>query len=232
MNTPDRTRAETIARMFGQIAGRYDLLNRVMTLGQDQRWRRHAARVAALRPGDEALDVATGTGDLALTLARQVTPGGQVVGLDFSPPMLAQARTKAERLHLPVTFQPGDALSLPFAAGRFAAVTTAFGLRNMADRDAALREMVRVTRPGGRVVILELTPPAHAWTRWYMNTMLPWLGGLLAGDRAAYTYLPRSAGAFPGPETLAEMLAAAGLAGVTYRTLNFGTVALHWGTRP
>lgn len=227
----DRTRSTSIASMFGEIAGHYDLLNFVMTLGQDQRWRRRAAQVARLRPGDTALDVATGTGDLAFELARHVIPGGRVIGVDFADPMLALARNKAERAHLPVQFQHADALHLPFASGTFAAVTCAFGLRNMADRPAALAEMARVTRPGGRVVILELTPPQAPLTAWYMNTVLPALGQFLAGSRAAYTYLPQSAQTFPSPTQLAATLASAGLRDITYRLFNFGTVALHDGVR-
>lgn len=231
MTQYDRTRSSTIASMFGSIAGRYDLLNFVMTLGQDQRWRRRATQAANLHPGDTALDVATGTGDLALELAGQVNPGGRVIGVDFAAPMLQIARTKGAHSHLPVQFQEADALALPFASDTFNAVTCAFGLRNMADRPAALAEMTRVTRAGGRIVILELTPPRTPLTAWYMSTVLPALGQLLAGSREAYTYLPHSAQSFPGPAELATMMARAGLQDVTFRLFNYGTVALHWGTR-
>lgn len=227
--TPQR---EYIARMFGAIADHYDLMNWVMTLGQDQRWRRDAAEVAGLRPGNLALDVATGTGDLAFELARQVQPGGAVVGVDFAEPMLEIARRKARHRGLPASFEMADALSLPYRDSSFHAVTCGFGLRNMEDRPAALREMARVTRPGGRVVILELTPPRNALARQYMDEVLPRLGHLLARAREAYTYLPQSAHAFPDPETLGRAMQEAGLRSVTYRLLNFGTVALHWGTRP
>ena len=225
-------RREYVARMFGAIADHYDLMNWVMTLGQDQRWRRQAAEVARLAPGNLALDVATGTGDLAFELARCVQPCGAVVGVDFAEPMLAIARRKARHRGLPVSFEAADALALPYRDSSFHVVTCGFGLRNMEDRLAGLREMTRVTRPGGRVVILELTPPRNALARQYMDEVLPRLGQLLARAREAYTYLPESAHAFPNPDTLWRVMQDAGLRSVTYRLLNFGTVALHWATKP
>lgn len=218
--------------MFGAIADRYDLMNRVMTLWQDQRWRRQAVELAGVRAGEHVLDVATGTGDLAFELARDVSPGGSVVGIDFSEPMLEQARRKAKGRALPIAFERGDALDLPYDDGRFAAVTCGFGVRNFSDRGRALGEMVRVVRPGGRVVVLELTPPANAFARRYMDEIVPRLGQVLAGARDAYTYLPESAHAFPDAMTFGRMMQAAGLRGVTYRLLNFGTIALHWGDKP
>lgn len=229
---PTPPAGEYVGRMFGAIADRYDLMNRVMTFGMDQRWRRQAVEVTGLRPGQTALDVATGTGDLAFELARAVGPGGRVVGLDFVPEMITLARKKAGARELDVHFQIGDALSLPFADASFDAVTCGFGLRNFEDRQGGLDEMGRVTRSGGRVVILELTPPQNELARRYMHEVVPRLGQILARAREAYTYLPESAEEFPGPETLGRMLQRAGLRQVTYRLLNFGTVGLHWATKP
>lgn len=227
--TPGR---EYVAQMFGAIADRYDLMNRVMTFWQDQRWRRQTVEVTGVRPGATGLDVATGTGDLAIELARAVAPAGSVIGLDFSAPMLAHARRKAAGSGLPLAFELGEAERLPYEENRFDAVTCGFGLRNFQDRDAALREMIRVLRPGRRVAILELTPPANPLARRYMDDVVPLLGHWLAGAREAYTYLPHSVHDFPEAERLGRMLQAAGARDVTYRLLNFGTIALHWGTKP
>ena len=224
-------RAEYVARMFGSIADRYDLMNFIMTFGQDQRWRRQAAGVADVSAGDFALDAATGTGDLAFELAKRVMPGGHVLGIDFSEPMLDRARQKAASRGLPVSFEVGDILDLPYEDSRFAAVSCGFGLRNVDDRDTALREMVRVVRPSGRVVILELTPPGNELARQYMDEVLPRMGQLIARARDAYTYLPESAKDFPDAATLGRMMQMAGLRQVKYRLLNFGTIALHWGAK-
>jgi demethylmenaquinone methyltransferase/2-methoxy-6-polyprenyl-1,4-benzoquinol methylase len=218
--------------MFSAIADHYDLMNRVMTFGMDARWRKQAAELAQLRPGDAALDVATGTGDLAFELYQDVAPHGRIVGVDFVKPMLEIARRKARIRQLPVEYVLADALDLPFRTDTFGAVTCAFGIRNMDDRPAALREMVRVVKPGGKVVILEMTPPENPLARAYMDQVVPRLGALIASAREAYSYLPASAEAFPPPQEFGRMLQAAGLRGVTYRLLNFGTVALHWGTKP
>jgi len=221
-----------VVRMFDAIAERYDVMNWVMTLGQDQHWRRQAAHAADLSEGDTALDVATGTGDLALELAAQVGRSGHVLGIDIVPAMLEQARRKIAGRILPVSFEPGDAHALNYAGNSFDAVVCGFGLRNMADRQLALAEMARVTRPGKRVVILELTPPSSALARGYMDQVIPRLGQVLAHAREAYAYLPESVQDFPDAPTLGRMMQATGLRGVHYRVLNFGTVALHWGTKP
>jgi demethylmenaquinone methyltransferase / 2-methoxy-6-polyprenyl-1,4-benzoquinol methylase len=217
--------------MFGAIADRYDLMNRVMTFGMDRRWRRLAAEIAGLSPGQSALDVATGTGDLAFELARFVVPGGRVIGVDFTKEMLDHARSKGAERDLPVSFELGNALALPFPEHTFDAATCAFGLRNFDDRLKALQEMARVVTPGGRVVVLELTPPKNELARQYMNEVVPRLGQLLARAREAYTYLPESAQEFPDPDTLGRMMQQAGLRQVSYRLLNFGTIAIHWGTK-
>jgi demethylmenaquinone methyltransferase/2-methoxy-6-polyprenyl-1,4-benzoquinol methylase len=225
------SRSQYVARMFGAIADHYDLMNWIMTVGQDQRWRRQAAEVAALQPGDSALDVATGTGDLAFELAKRVGLQGQVIGIDFAEPMLQLARRKSAQRQLQIIFQYGDALHIPFGDASFDAVTCGFGLRNVDDRLACLREMTRVVRPGRNVVILELTPPRNELARAYMDEVIPRIGQLIARAREAYTYLPASVQEFPDAPTLGRMMQQAGLRNVKYRLLNFGTVALHWGTR-
>jgi demethylmenaquinone methyltransferase/2-methoxy-6-polyprenyl-1,4-benzoquinol methylase len=217
--------------MFDRIARVYDLMNAVMSAGLHVRWRERAADLAALRPGDHALDVATGTGDLALALARRVAPGGEVVGADFSEGMLALARRKSDA----VRWEWADALALPYGDGEFAAATVGFGARNFSDLDRGLREMARVVRPGGRVVVLEITTPARPplstfFSLWF-DRLVPALGRL-AGDPDAYAYLPSSVRRFPGPEALAARLAAAGLVDVRWILTAGGIIALHWGTRP
>jgi demethylmenaquinone methyltransferase/2-methoxy-6-polyprenyl-1,4-benzoquinol methylase len=223
--------------MFGDIAGRYDLMNRVMTVGLDARWRRMAAAEARLAPGDEALDACCGTGDLSFSLT-DACPGCHVTGLDFTPEMLERARTKAaarERRGLPVprAFVAGDLLDLPFDDGRFAAVTVGWGVRNVPDVPRAFREMARVTRPGGRIVCLESTQaPQGLGKRFHdvwLGRVVPVLGRLVTGDPSAYAYLPASVAAFPRAGELAAIMAGAGLTGVRYRRLGFGAVALHVG---
>ncbi|MGI8826831.1 MAG: bifunctional demethylmenaquinone methyltransferase/2-methoxy-6-polyprenyl-1,4-benzoquinol methylase UbiE [Chloroflexota bacterium] len=224
-------RADYVVKMFGAIADHYDLMNRVMTFGQDQRWRRQAAEAAQLHPGDTALDVATGTGDLAFELIKHVQPRGHVVGIDFAEPMLSLARRKASIRRIPVSFEAADALNLPFADRSFCGVTCGFGLRNVEDRTRALAEMARVTRLGRRVVILELTPPSSELARKYMDEIVPRMGQLIARAREAYSYLPESVKDFPDAQHLGRMMQNAGLRQVKYRLMNFGTVALHWGER-
>jgi len=228
-----------VREMFGRITKRYDLVNRLMTGGMDRRWRRQVAdlALAAAPPSQppQVLDVATGTGDLALTLADAgAARGAKIVGIDFVAPMIAAAATK--RGDRPLALLVGDALRLPFADGSFDAVTVAFGLRNMADYGAAIREMARVLRPGGRLIVLELTPmrrpligPLFAW---YFGRVVPLLGGIISGDRAAYAYLPRSVAAFPTAADLASLMAASGLTRASYDLRGAGTVAIHHAHKP
>lgn len=217
--------------MFDRIAPRYDLMNRLMSGGLDGRWRRLAAAAADISLGSRALDVCAGTGDLTFELADRAGPTGTVVGVDFAEAMLERARAKAARRGVPVTFRTADALALPFADDSFDAATVAFGARNLADLDAGLREMTRVVRPGGRVVVLEITTPRRlrALHGLWFDRAVPRLGALIGGDRAAYGYLPASAKRFPGPEELAERLTAAGAREVAWRTFMGGIVALHHG---
>jgi demethylmenaquinone methyltransferase/2-methoxy-6-polyprenyl-1,4-benzoquinol methylase len=221
--------------MFDRVAGRYDALNSVMTAGLHHRWRERAADRAELRPGDAALDVCCGTGDMALALATRVAPGGSVVGCDFSEPMLDLAREKAaSRQVAGVRFEWADALALPYDAGRFDAVTVGFGVRNLADLDRGLREMARVLRPGGRLVVLEITQPARPplstfYSLWF-DRIVPVLGAFSA-EPEAYSYLPESVRSFPPPRRLAEMMDAAGFERIRWTVLAGGIIAIHSGAR-
>jgi demethylmenaquinone methyltransferase / 2-methoxy-6-polyprenyl-1,4-benzoquinol methylase len=219
--------------MFDRIAGRYDLLNSVMTAGLHHTWRTRAADLAELAPGDSALDVCCGTGDLAFELAGRVSPGGHVVGCDFSEPMLDLAREKAvSRSAGSVRFEWADALQLPYDAGRFDAVTVGFGVRNFADRERGLGELTRVLKPGGRLVILEFTeprrPPFSTFYSLWFDRIVPILGRLTANPEA-YSYLAESVHAFPGPRRLAAELDAAGLERVRWLLTAGGILAIHSG---
>jgi demethylmenaquinone methyltransferase / 2-methoxy-6-polyprenyl-1,4-benzoquinol methylase len=218
--------------LFSQIAPRYDLLNRLMSLGMDGRWRRLAAEAAVLPPGTRALDVGAGTGELTRALLRR-WPGCVMHALDSEPAMMRLARGKA--VLAGVRWLLGDALSLPYPDASFDAVVSAFVLRNLPDRRQALAEQRRVTRPGGRVVCLEMTWPRaplfRTLYRLYFAGIMPVLTGLLSGQPEAYRYLPRSVQAFPAPEDLSALMEAVGLEQITHRRMGLGTVALHVGFR-
>jgi len=220
-----------VQAMFDRIAGVYDRMNSVMTAGLHHQWRRRAVDLAQVGAGGDVLDVATGTGDLAIELADRVGPTGRVIGSDFSHGMLDLARDKDPR----IAWEWANALELPYADGRFDAVTVGFGARNFSDLDAGLREMARVTRPGGRVVVLEITtparPPLSTFFRAWFDRVVP-LIGRLAGDSDAYTYLPSSVKRFPGPHELAQRLADAGLDEVHYLLTAGGIIAIHAGRKP
>jgi demethylmenaquinone methyltransferase / 2-methoxy-6-polyprenyl-1,4-benzoquinol methylase len=222
-----------VRAMFDRIARVYDLMNSVMTAGLHHRWRERAVDLAAVRAGDRALDVATGTGDLALALSRRVGPGGEVIGSDFSDGMLELARAKGAGT-AGLRFEWGNALALPYGDGEFAAATVGFGARNFSDLDRGLREMARVVRPGGRVVVLEITtpqrPPLSTFFGLWFDRVVPLLGRV-AGDPDAYAYLPSSVRRFPGPEGLAARMAAAGLTDVRWPLTAGGIIAIHAGTR-
>jgi demethylmenaquinone methyltransferase / 2-methoxy-6-polyprenyl-1,4-benzoquinol methylase len=217
-----------VRAMFDRIARFYDVMNSVMTAGLHHQWRRRAADLAQIGPGSRVLDVATGTGDLALELSRRVAPGGEVVGSDFSEQMLERARAKAPALR----FEWGNALELPYADGEFDAATVGFGARNFSDLDRGLAEMARVVRPGGRVVVLEITtptrPPLSTFYRVWFDRLVPLMGRF----DDAYTYLPNSVKRFPGPRDLAGRLAGAGLSDVRYVLTAGGIIALHVGVKP
>ena len=224
--------AGQVNRMFDRVASHYDTLNGVMTAGLHHRWRERAADRAGLGPGESALDVCCGTGDLAFELAGRVAPGGRVVGCDFSEPMLDLARDKAAaRGAEGVRFEWADALELPYDGERFDAVTVGFGVRNVEDLPAALRELRRVLRPGGRLGVLEITTPrgilAPFYRLWF-DRIVPLLGRLLPGGDA-YTYLPASVRRFPPPEELADLLGACGFEAVRFKLFAGGIVALHVG---
>jgi demethylmenaquinone methyltransferase/2-methoxy-6-polyprenyl-1,4-benzoquinol methylase len=216
-----------VRAMFDRIARVYDRMNSVMTAGMHHHWRERAVDLAEVGRGDRALDVATGTGDLAIALAAR---GADVTAMDFSDGMLEIARGKAPAIR----FEQGDALALPYEDGQFDAATVGFGARNFADLGRGLAEMARVTRPGGRVVVLEITtpqrPPLSWFFRLWFDRVVPALGRV-AGDPDAYSYLPSSVRRFPGPRGLAAELAAAGLEDVRWILTAGGIIALHSGRR-
>jgi len=225
------SKAEDVRAMFTRIAGRYDLMNTLMTAGRHHAWRRAAARAASESPPGPILDLATGTGDLAIAI-QSLNRAGSLVAADFSHGMLRQARRKlTARGENRLWLVNADALRLPFPDTTFACVASAFLLRNLENLAAGLGEMRRVTRPGGRVVTLEIIRPHHAvWARLfhtYFRGAMPVLGALVAGDRRAYTYLPRSVAGFLTADELRHLMVAVGFRDVVYQTFGLGTVALH-----
>lgn len=221
-----------VRSMFARIAGRYDFLNRTLSVGLDQRWRRRVARRVGPLAGKLAVDVACGTGDLGLELARS---GARVLGVDFTYEMLALAPPKGRRAALRVGWAQGDAMAMPLADGVADVVTIAFGLRNVADRTACLVELARVLAPGGVLAVLECGLPRNralgAAYRAYFTRVLPRLGGWISGDRSAYEYLPATVLAWPDPDALAAELGAAGFTDVRFDSLSGGVAYLHVGVR-
>ena len=220
-----------VQAMFDRIAGFYDVMNTVMTAGLHHRWRARAADLAALSAGDSALDVACGTGDLAIELSRRVGADGEVIGSDFAQEMLERARAKAPALQ----WEIGNALDLPYASNRFDAATVGFGARNFSDLDRGLAEMARVVKPGGRVVVLEITtprkPPLSTFYSLWFDRIVP-LIGRVTGEEEAYTYLPNSVKRFPAPEGLGAAMERAGLREIRWVLTAGGIIALHVGTKP
>jgi demethylmenaquinone methyltransferase/2-methoxy-6-polyprenyl-1,4-benzoquinol methylase len=227
-------KARLVSAMFTRIAGRYDLMNSLMTGGRHHAWRRLVARAVSAAPGGAVLDLATGTADLALAI-READPRRLVVGADFAEAMLAQAGVKLRRRgERRVALLVADALALPFRDQAFAAVTSAFLLRNLEDLERGLREMRRVTRPGGLVLTLDIVRPGvPVWgplVALYFHHVVPAIGALVTGDRSAYTYLPDSVERFVTPAELAHLMARVGLRDVGYRRLALGTIAVHMAT--
>jgi len=221
--------------MFDRIAPRYDLLNRVLSAGIDRRWRRAAVDTLALPPGGRVLDVCTGTADLLLEAIRR-GPGNRGIGVDLSVPMLARGRSKLHRVGAQARagLGAGDAERLPLLSNVFDGAMVAFGIRNVGDPASALRELCRVLKPGGRLVVLEFSLPAGSFGRLYrlyFTHVLPRVGGLVSGDAPAYAYLPASVQRFPSPAGFESMLAASGFIKVASRALSFGIARLYEGEK-
>jgi demethylmenaquinone methyltransferase/2-methoxy-6-polyprenyl-1,4-benzoquinol methylase len=223
-----------VRQMFSSIAARYDVTNEVMSFGVHRLWRRAAVRHSGAKEGNRVLDCATGTGDLALAFKREVGTSGQVVGTDFCPEMLQSAPAKASEAGLVVDFQVADALALPFPDASFDVASIAFGIRNVDDPVKCLKEMARVVKPGGRVVVLEFGQPRGlfgALFRFYAKTIMPAIGGLLTGNRAAYEYLPRTAASFAsGDQFVALMDQAGAFEERVAHPMTFGTSYVYVGT--
>lgn len=224
--------ADRIRSMFGSIAGRYDRANTVLSAGVHHRWRARAVRFSGAREGDRVLDCATGTGDLAIAFQNAVGDRGEVVGTDFTPEMIEVARQKNARIQ----FDVADVTQLPFADGRFDISSIAFGIRNVNDPQRGVAEMARVVRSGGRVIVLEFGQPRNALFRtlydFYSHNVLPRIGGVVTGERAAYEYLERSSSRFPCGEEFAKLVrASAAFDAVDYVPLTFGIAYLYRGTK-
>lgn len=227
-----KERAAYVQEMFDRIAGRYNLMNRLMTFGQDVRWRRFVVRQARVKPGDRLLDLATGTGDIAFEALRQV-PGVQAVGGDFSLGMMLVGQTLP--LGDAVQWNQSDALNLPFPDATFEAVTSGYLMRNVIDIPRALAEQRRVLKPGGRIVVLDTSPPPDNLLRPFIEIhlryVIPLLGRLISGNADAYQYLPESTQKFKTPDELAALMREAGFQNVGYKRFMFGTMAVHWGEK-
>ena len=228
---------EKIQQMFDEIAPSYDKLNHIMSLNVDKIWRRHALREIVDVTPQEILDVACGTGDSTIALAKGAGLGSRITGVDISEGMMALIMRKAARegVHDRIRLQVADGEALPFADESFHRVTCAFGIRNFEHKDLGLAEMFRVLRPGGRVVILELSVPGNPLLRWlydlYFLHILPWIGGKVSGEKAAYKYLPASVHNFPAPEEFCKMIQDAGFSSARFRTFSLGLCRLYLGEK-
>ena len=231
---PAENKSATVRRVFDSVAERYDVMNDLMSLGLHRAWKAFALAIARPRPGERILDVATGSGDLAVALCRRTDPGGEVWISDINRRMLERGRDRLLDAGLAVPAVQCDAERLPFSTGYFDCVTVGFGLRNMTRKDAALAEMARVLKPGGRLVVLEFSKvwkPLEAAYDWYSFKVLPWLGDKVAGDAPAYRYLAESIRQHPDQATLAAMMRDAGLSQVEVFNLAAGVVVIHRGIR-
>ena len=229
---------QQVQKMFSDIAPRYDLLNRVLSCGRDRYWRRRAVRHLSPQPGERFLDVATGTGDVALEIIRKVPENSvQVVGIDFSEKMLelAQSKIDTQKKHQSIQLKTGTAENLPFEDNSFDGITTAFGVRNFSDVNRSLREMQRVLKPGGRCAILEFAHPKNSLLkscyRLYFESLLPRIGRLISRHRSAYTYLPETVATFPVRQEFSDRMQKTGFANVTYHELTLGIVILYAGVK-
>lgn len=229
---------EQIRRMFDEIAPTYDRLNHIMSLDVDRRWRRRALRYIADGTAQQILDVACGTGDSTIAIARAAAPGSRIIGSDISEGMMRLVSAKAEAAGVAdrITLEQADCEALPHPDAVFDRVACAFGVRNFEHKDRALAEMHRVLKPGGRVVILELSVPRNPVLRWvyglYFRRILPRIGGAVSGDAAAYRYLPASVYAFPPPAAFCALLADAGFSAVRHHALTLGLCRLFVGEKP
>ncbi len=236
-SVPSDDKADKVAKVFHSVARRYDLMNDLMTWGLHRHWKRRATHLSGVRRGDATLDLAGGTGDIALRLARAVGPEGSVVLADINPSMLsaAERRLSGNPLAPRISLMEADAEALPFADEAFDVVTIGFGLRNVTRKDRAIRDMLRVLKPGGRMVVLEFSRPVAALVRpfydAYSFAVLPLLGKILANDAASYRYLAESIRVHPDRDTLRDMIVAAGFERCTCRTMFFGIVAAHVGVK-
>ena len=225
-------RAQYVQHMFARIAERYDTMNRLMTFGQDLRWRRHVIEQAHLPPHGRLLDIATGTGDIALE-GQKLTPGLQAVGGDFTIEMMQAGKQIPERQM--IRWVGSDTLALPFPDNTFDAVTSGFLMRNVIDIEQAFREQMRVTRPGGRVVVLESSPPKNNLLKpfilMHLNYVIPTLGRLVTGESDAYRYLPTTTQRFKTPTALAQLMQDIGFVNVGFQLFMFGTIAIHTGKK-
>jgi demethylmenaquinone methyltransferase/2-methoxy-6-polyprenyl-1,4-benzoquinol methylase len=231
-NLTGEMKADYVQNMFARIASRYDLMNRLITAGQDVRWRREVIALASLPPGGSLLDLGTGTGDLAIA-SKSGSPESRVVAADFTMEMMRVGQQRADAGG--VRWTAADALRLPYASDSYDAVVSAFLMRNVVDIPATLREKYRVLKPGGRIVVLDTTRPAQnllaPLVRLHLAYVIPALGRLVAGDAGAYTYLPETTAAFLSAEQLAIEMILAGFQEVGFRRRMFGTVAIHWGVK-
>ena len=231
------SKKETIQQMFDGIAPSYDRLNHILSLGVDHCWRRRALKEIVDGSVQQILDVACGTGDSTISLAKGAGPGSRITGVDISEGMMALIMRKAARegVHDRIHLQVADGEAMPFADGSFHRVTCAFGIRNFEHKDKGLQEFLRVLKPGGKAVILELSVPDNRTLRWlydlYFLHLVPWIGGLVSGNREAYKYLPASVHAFPAPEDFCALMRGAGFRDVRYKTLSLGLCRLYIGEK-